>query len=581
MQVAVGRRGSVAKRFALVVGLLVAVSLSACGRPASEKKVQKNSGANSAPASDARTQRNLQNALTALQPDQLGISSDTERAIAMLEEWSTASRDAEKDGQKWESAQTHNLLKSLPKEWLERATLDRFTSRDGGHIRDCLWANKAARFAGSGDSELDRIVNLFYFVMRNVELIPTGQRKVPLTPFDVMMLGRGTTEDRAWIFAELLRQRQIDSVILKPRSDAADAETNWLLVGVLLEKDIFLFDPAMGLPLPADVAQPRSALPRLPATLQQAQETRGLLNAIARDSGGRFTVTIDALKSPQTELISNTCFLSNRMRRLQPELSGELSAIVSDPLDDVEGDPGLWVRVTKHPAATWNEDDVVLWSYPERQLEESVRLDEDQVKEMARLTYSLTAPIRIRGVNSDQEKKTFELVFGKSERALMKLRMQHVQGNWPTVVQGYLAVQLFEVDPPISKDVYEQVLAGFKEAGLESSNAKRILRDQIPKNIRDLHLRAGNDACYWMALCQAEQNRTKATIEQCNAYLDRYSSGSWAVPAKSLLAVSLAKQKRWKDAIETINDAEEDSIQFGNHQVLIARWRRLMAEVEE
>ena len=568
-----------AKRIAVVVGLLlVTASLASCGRPTPEKKVEKNTNASSTPASDARTQRNLLNALTALQPDQLGITSDTERAIAMLEEWSAATRDdPEKGGEKWESTRTHSLLKSLPKEWLERATLDRFTSRDGGHIRDCLWANKAARFAGSGDTELDRVVNLFYFVVRNVELIPSGRRKVPLSPFDVIMLGRGTAEDRAWIFAELLRQRQIDSVVFKPR-DAEKAETHWLLVGVLLEKDIFLFDPALGLPLPADVVQPRSALPRLPATLRQAQENRGLLHAITRDSGGRFTVTAEMLSPPQTELISNTCFLSNRMKRLQPELAGELSAIVSDTLDDVEDDPGVWARVTQHPAAAWSDDDLVLWSYPERQLEAAVRLDEDEVKEMARLTYSLMAPIRIRGVKSDPEKQLFDLIYGKPERALLKLRMQHVQGKWSDVVQGYLAVQLYEVDPPISKDVYEQVLAGIKEAGLDSSNAKRLLRERIPKSTRDLHLRAGNDACYWMALCQAEQNRVKATIEQCNAYLDRYSSGSWAGAAKSLLAVSLAKQKRWKDAIQTINDTEEDAIEYGNHQVLIARWRRIMAE---
>ena len=28
------------------------------------------------------------------------------------------------------------------------------------------------------------------------------------------------------------------------------------------------------------------------------------------------------------------------------------------------------------------------------------------------------------------------------------------------------------------------------------SDAKRLLRERIPKNIRDLHVRAGNDACY-------------------------------------------------------------------------------------
>src|SRR5437867_3378765 len=79
-----------------------------------------------------------------------------------------------------------------------------------------------------------------------------------------------------------------------------------------------------------------------------------------------------------------------------------------------------------------------------------------------------------------------------------------------------------------------------KMAGNDSSDAKRLLRERIPKHIRELHLRAGNDACYWVALCQSEQNRTDAAIAQCRNYLDRYRSGLWTGAAKSLLAVSLA-----------------------------------------
>ena len=160
----------------------------------------------------------------------------------------------------------------------------------------------------------------------------------------------------------------------------------------------------------------------------------------------------------------------------------------------------------------------------------------------------------------------------------MKFRMNHVLGNWSDVIQGYLAVQLYEVDPPITKDVFGEFLMALKAAGQDSGDAKRLMRERIPKNFRDLHIKAGNDACYWMALCQAEQNRTKATIEQCLAYLDRYSEGSWTQATKSLLAMSLAKQKRWKEAIQTINQSDEESPDYAGHQVLKARWRRMLPE---
>lgn len=558
---------------------MITLVVVGCRESAPVKKAEQKPDAKSIEAAESRIQRNLQNAFDALQPDQLGISSDPERAIAVLNEWAAAAkRDAEKNGTEWTPRRTQQLLKMLPKDWAEAATLDIFTRRDGSFIRDCFWANKVAKLAtGNAESDIDRIVNLFYYVVRNVELIPAVRRKVPLGPFDVMVLGRGTVEDRVWIFAELLRQRQIDAVVLTPRGTKAN-DDRWLLVGVLLEDEVYLFDPLLGMPLPADLNQPRSALPRLPLTLKQAQAGGNALTAIAKDSGDRFAITASDLESPQVELICNSAALSTRMQLLQQQLTGELSAIVSDPLEDHDDQAGLWSRVTKHPAATWQADDLVVWSYPERRLDAAAHMEPDQIKELNRLTYSLGAPIRVTGVHNDPEKKTSDLVFGKPERALMKFRMNHVLGNWSDVIQGYLAVQLYEVDPPVTKDVFGEFLMALKAAGQDSGDAKRLMRERIPKNFRDLHIKAGNDACYWMALCQAEQNRTKATIEQCLAYLDRYSEGSWTQATKSLLAMSLAKQKRWKEAIQTINQSDAESPDYAGHQVLKARWRRMLPE---
>jgi hypothetical protein len=171
------------------------------------------------------------------------------------------------------------------------------------------------------------------------------------------------------------------------------------------------------------------------------------------------------------------------------------------------------------------------------------------------------------------------LKFGMPERTLMKLRLDHVLGQWPDVVAGYLGVQLYEIDPPVAKNL-EQVSVDGKQrqpVAIVSTDEKRILRGAIPPHIRNLHLKAGDDACYWLALCQFEQNHTKVAIEQCRAYLDRYSSGSWPDGAKSLLATCLAKQNRLNEAIRAINDVDEDSPDFAHHKVLIAGaayWRR-------
>ena len=83
----------------------------------------------------------------------------------------------------------------------------------------------------------------------------------------------------------------------------------------------------------------------------------------------------------------------------------------------------------------------------------------------------------------------------------------------------------------------------------------------------------------WCAVSpKRSENCGYATLDQCRNYLDRYRSGLWTGAAKSLLAVSLAKQKRWEEAIQAIDDTEEDSLEFSHHQVLIARWRRMLAQ---
>ncbi len=562
-----------------------------CTPPASTKSSTAKSDAAAEQEAESRTLRNLQNAIAGLQPDKLGIASGPEQAIAVLNEWARgAKRIADKSGSGWEPTRPHTLLKSLPKEWIEQISLEQFVERDAAFLRDCLWASQAAKFgAGDTESDLEIVLNLFEYVVRNVDLIPSGRRSVPLGPFDVMVLGRGTAQERAWVFAELLRQRSIDSVILTPRRAPRDGDgEDHLLLGVLFEKDILLFDPALGMPLPADTAAPKSALPRLPMTLRQATRDSELLAAIASDSGGRFSLTAAMLAASQVELICHSEQLSSRMRHLQQGLAGEQSAVVSDPLEDVADQPGLWSRVARHPAAIWSADDVAIWSFPETTREGTAHLTIEQAQELAKLSKSLAAPQRIKQIKGDEVTQTMELEFAKPERALMKLRMQQIIGHWPDAVQGYLAVQLYDVEPPTVKD-FARVSANGKERmpiAIATTSDKQTLRSlmmqkrQPQESVRELHLLAGDDACYWTALCQFEQNRLRAVVDQCREYDKWHSSGGWTSANQLLMAAALVQQKKIKEAIRVLKKFDEEAPSFGGSRVLLARWQRLLESAE-
>lgn len=564
-----------------------------CTPPASTKSSTTKSDAAAEQEAESRTLRNLQNAIDNLQPDKLGIVSSPEQAIAVLNEWARgAKRAADKSGSSWEPTRPHTLLKSLPKEWIEQITLEQFVERDAAFLRDCLWANQAAKFgAGDAESDLTIVLNLFEYVVRNVDLIPSGRRNVPLGPFDVMVLGRGTAQERAWVFAELLRQRSIDSVILTPRRASRDTEgENHVLVGVLFEKDILLFDPALGMPLPADTAAPKSASPRLPMTLRQATRDPELLAAVASDSGGRFSVTAAMLAAPQVELICHTEQLSSRMRHLQQALAGEQSAVVSDPLEDLTDQPGLWSRVARHPAAMWSADDVAIWSFPEAMREGAAHHTEEQTRELAKISMSLAAPQRIKFIRGDETARIMELELGftKPERALMKLRMQHVVGHWPEAVQGYLAVQLYDVEPPTAKG-FARVSANGKESHpiaivstLDKQNLRLLMmqKQQPQESVRKLHLLAGDDACHWVALCQFELNRMQAVVDQCREYDKWHSNGGWTAANQMLMATALVQQKKLKEAIRALKEFDEDAPSFVRSRVLMARWQRLLESAE-
>lgn len=566
---------------------------SGCTPPASTKSTntekEKSGQAPAMPEADPRILRNLQSAMESLRPDKLGIVSGAEQAIAVLNEWAKAAKaEAEQRGEGWEPHRPHGLLKSLPKAWIEQVSLDQFVERDAPYLRDCLWAAQATKFAaGNAEKDLDVVVNLFDYVARNLVLIPSRSRRVPLGPFDAMVLGKGTAADRAWAFAELLRQRNIDSVILSAPHEKGDAgDDSQFLVGVLFEKDIFLFDPTLGVPVPADAAEPKSTLPRLPASLRQVQRDPDLLTAIARDSSGQFTITTEILKSPRVELICHSEQLSTRMKRLQPELSGEYSAVVSDSLEDLDDQPGLWSRVAKHPAATWSADDVAIWSYPEIVRESAAQMTSEQQKELAKLSASLGAPIRIQRFVGQGEDKPFNLEFAKPERALMKRRMEHVIGRWTQAVPGYLAAQLYEVDPPTSKDL-EMVAPGGKSkekvavaTAAESRSLRFLMMQPQYAPIRKVHLLAGDDACFWLAQCQFEQNKLESVVDQCRIYADQHSSGGWVAANQSLMAVALAKQKKLKEAIRALKEIGEDDPLSAGSRVLIARWQRLLEAAE-
>src|SRR5580700_4408889 len=297
--------------------------------------------ASAASAADARCQQLLSSGLDMMKPENLGITAQEQQVVDSLNNWAA------------DCGKSTAVNDPAPKNGNAEAFADLYDLTDIEHVRNC-WLVKqlGAGVLKSQSTDLDRIVGLFDLSIRTVALFNSSDPLMPQTPYDTMVIGRGTAEDRAWLFGELLRQAGFDSVIVRPKGSsltinsgagtsggaASDAAPRWL-VGVLLDKQVYLFDPTLGWPIPSPDDKGTSATVSKPATLAQAVAHDELLRKL--DASKKYPLRASDLKSVQVEIITSSRYSEPRIKRIESFLAGNRSTTVYAPLADAGGRPGL------------------------------------------------------------------------------------------------------------------------------------------------------------------------------------------------------------------------------------------------
>ena len=255
--------------------------------------------------------------------------------------------------------------------------------RDGRHIEDnLLYHGVATRVAGEGD-DLTRVRRLFDWVVRHNMLVPAGALGLPgiaqaqARPFDVMLRGMATEggngwSERGWLFMTLCRQIGVDAgmIVYTPNtrvagpmppsrnlgpSSASQAmaaigrrrDPRFWAVAVLIGGTPYMFDPAIGLPIP-------SADGKGVATLEQALTDPRVLAQLDLPGRDYEPSRLDlAASSLGVQLESSLGSLSPRMKLFQQDLKGknqmvlyrdpiELADAFQKALGDRCGAVGLW-----------------------------------------------------------------------------------------------------------------------------------------------------------------------------------------------------------------------------------------------
>jgi hypothetical protein len=222
-------------------------------------------------------------------------------------------------------------------------------AHEGRLLQEAVWLRDISRWAHGDDfNDVARAAALFDWTVRNIQLVD-DQSTAAHRPWHILLYGRGTAAQRAWVFARLCRQQGLSVVMLGvPTADSAgkklgDASSRRWLAALVAGGELYLFDPTLGLP----IAGPDG---KGVATLAQAIKDDALLRALDLD-GEPYPVTSGQLQDAKAYVVADPFELSRRAGQLESALTGEdhlaLSVHASDTaakLKDLDGVGGvaLW-----------------------------------------------------------------------------------------------------------------------------------------------------------------------------------------------------------------------------------------------
>ncbi len=459
----------------------------------------------------------LEPALAMMQPENLGINADPNQPTGLLNQWRRVQMEVEKkdpDKDRFSaplSDETRKLLENdLSAEAARRAGGDEFTADDARHIRTARLMKSIVDHVAKGvDGELGRAQAVFDYVTRNMKLV-AAENALPLTPYEMLVFGEGTAEDRAWVFAELLRQLNQDAVIVKPASESTEPAP-WF-VGAVVKDEIRLFDPNRSTPVPATLGAKSQDI--TPATIADLSKP-GILQSLT--AGTEAKISSQMFEKVRLEIIGTSGLWSPRLAVLQGFLSGESSVVISQNLTGQADEASSIVnRIKSLEDSRFSPEDLRLWSHPESRLEGF-----DALESLSERWKPFDAPQRIE-VNPNDGTP----VFGTFSKLQLKIRTEQLMG------------------------LYKEAIPMYSRVRIERNRVAPVLSGDVLR----LHADAAEDAYFWSAICQMESGDFHEAATKFAAYVKDFENvaSRHGDHARILSARCLIEQDRPAEAMEAL-----------------------------
>ncbi len=196
-------------------------------------------------------------------------------------------------------------------------------------LRDQRWlADIAANARGDAVEDLDIAVNLFRWTVRSLAIVSdppmTATEATPgsrwFQPGEILLSGRASPAQRAWIFLELLRHAGLDGVMLATGDRDRGGLRAWI-PAVIAGGEAWLFEPTYGMPIPGPDGTGV-------ATARQAAADPAILKRLSF-ADRNYPVQAADIAGLSVLVAADPWNLSRRMRAVEEQLAGSRSMELS------------------------------------------------------------------------------------------------------------------------------------------------------------------------------------------------------------------------------------------------------------
>jgi hypothetical protein len=486
----------------------------------------------------------------------------------------------------------------LTEDDLAEVTTNSFTPLDAQHLDLCYLMRDASRAIcpATNGAPLHRAIAAFAWTVRHVMIHAGDIRETnPLPPQFVLRRGWGSAQERALVFLALLPQLDLTGCLIVAPGFGKGEFPLWAC-GVLVDGDIYLFDPRMGIPLPG---RDGNGVATLAAVRQQPE----LLAQFNVDNGHGYDVSADQVGAAEIYLVCPLSALAPRMRLLEqllqdpdtpgPRVKGRLAA-----------DPANMVSLLENAGGKGGSESarVKVWSNGTLAARRFLPPDEggvdkprtgDDPRNTRLLRYELSSipggfPAILQDLpglwgkysgpfledlkpNSPRE----DLLRGRFAEASKKLTERRTTAR--DHYAKFRAIPNDQLGQRIQKmrDDFNRVVGTIKRGG-QASEVERALADKSDLATEIDFLVAGfaarprgADATYLLALCQHDQaeraqavnedastaeNAWKNAVEWWDTFLQDYGSEPLAAAARGQAARARQMVGDTQIAVELLND---------------------------